>query len=63
MIVDGNLCYFLINDYTNDGGHLNAIGEKIVGEKLLNKIFEIIISKNEKLNHKVYSNNTLKLSN
>ncbi len=39
--VDSKACYALIPDYTNDGSHLNEIGQKIVAKSLLNFILKI----------------------
>lgn len=44
--VEGKPCYILIKDYTDDGGHLNTVGQQVVSEKLINKLFEIIKLKN-----------------
>jgi len=42
IVVNGKPCYFLIKDYTEDGGHLNGLGKQLVAEKLINKISERI---------------------
>src|ERR1035437_2161318 len=52
FIVGGEPCYFLIKDYTDDGGHLNEMGQQVVAEKLIIKIYERISLKNAGLNHK-----------
>jgi hypothetical protein len=39
-MVNGEPCYFLIKDYTDDGGHLNQKGQLIIAEKLIEKIYE-----------------------
>ena len=62
IIVDGKPCYFLIKDYTDDGGHLNESGRQTVAEKLIMKIFERITLQNIELNHKLFSNNIKILS-
>ncbi len=33
--MDGNIYYSLVPEYTNDGGHLNELGRKIVAEQFL----------------------------
>jgi lysophospholipase L1-like esterase len=42
IFVDGKPCYFLIKDYSEDGGHLNVKGKQLVAEKIINKIYERI---------------------
>ncbi len=38
----GNPCYFLVKDYTDDGGHLNEQGRQIAASKLLTFLAERI---------------------
>jgi hypothetical protein len=40
--VDGKPCYYLIKDYTDDGGHLNKVGQQLIAEKFIIKISERI---------------------
>lgn len=39
---DGTLFYSLINDYTDDGGHLNTVGKLHVASEFVRKMAEII---------------------
>lgn len=39
----GNQCYFMINEYSRDGSHLNEIGQKLVAKELINHIAKIKI--------------------
>jgi hypothetical protein len=57
LIVDGKPCYYLIKDYTDDGGHLNKVGQQLIAEKFINKIAERIIFHN-----KILTNNSNNLS-
>jgi hypothetical protein len=61
-IIDGKLCYFLIKDYTDDGGHLNDLGKQIVAEKLIIKLFERITLINAKLNQNSFLTKTKTIS-
>jgi lysophospholipase L1-like esterase len=40
--MDGKTYYHLVPDYTNDGGHLNETGRKLVAEQLLLTIAAIL---------------------
>jgi hypothetical protein len=46
IVVNGISSYSLIKEYTDDGGHLNKIGQQIIAEKLINKLFQIITLRN-----------------
>jgi lysophospholipase L1-like esterase len=35
----------MIKDFTDDGGHLNTKGQKVISKELIEKIFEIITMK------------------
>lgn len=39
--IDGEHCYFLINEYSRDGSHLNEFGQKLVANELINCIAKI----------------------
>jgi hypothetical protein len=57
--VNGKLCFILIKDYTDDGGHLNDLGKQIISEKLIQKIYESINLPIIDLKHKSFSANAL----
>jgi hypothetical protein len=40
--MDGEKYYSLIEEYTNDGGHLTELGSKVVAQELINKLGNII---------------------
>jgi hypothetical protein len=60
ILVSGKTCYFLIDDYTNDGGHLNELGQQVVAEKLIIKLADRIT--NIKSNYNSLTNNSTLLS-
>jgi hypothetical protein len=49
--VNGMSSYSLIKEYTDDGGHLNKVGQRIIAEKLINKLFQIITIRNSNKLH------------
>src|ERR1035437_5261886 len=51
IMVNGKLYYSLIKDYTDDGGHLNDMGQQVIASELINKLLEIITLKNIVINH------------
>ena len=57
-MVNGKLYYSLIKDYTDDGGHLNDIGQQVIASKLINKLLEIITLKNVVINYIPNVNNS-----
>jgi hypothetical protein len=44
LVINGQICYCLVDDYTNDGGHLNELGQNIVASGLISKLCEVINS-------------------
>jgi len=40
--VNGKLYYYLIKDYTDDGAHLNELGQQVIASEFINKLVEII---------------------
>jgi hypothetical protein len=38
---EGKPIYGLVDDYTNDGGHLNALGQRVIGQALINYIADL----------------------
>ena len=56
VTVDDKQCYSLIKNYTYDGGHLNEKGQELVAEKLINKIYERIMSNRVNINLGLSSN-------
>jgi hypothetical protein len=42
IVFEGKRCYFLISDYTDDGGHLNDKGKQVIAEKLINQLYNKI---------------------
>lgn len=62
IIVDGRPCYTLIKDYSDDGGHLNELGKKIVSEKLIQKIYVIIRKNDADINHNSISSISNRIS-
>lgn len=45
--LDGKQSYFLIGEYSSDGGHLNKLGQKLVANELINMIAEISLNSKE----------------
>ena len=45
IVVNGELYYSLIKDYTDDGGHLNELGQQVIASEFINKLVEIITLK------------------
>ncbi|MDR3609512.1 MAG: hypothetical protein P4L27_03005 [Ignavibacteriaceae bacterium] len=45
IMVNGIPAYSMIKDFTDDGGHLNMKGQKVISRELIEKIFEIITMK------------------
>ena len=43
--LNGVQCYFMINEYSRDGSHLNELGQKLVANELINYIAKINIGK------------------
>jgi len=39
---NGQKYYTLINDYTNDGGHLNSLGRKIAAQELIKTLAKVV---------------------
>ena len=60
ILVSEKTCYFLITDYTNDGGHLNELGQQVIAEKFIVKLANRII--NIKSNYNSLTNNSTLLS-
>jgi len=46
-ILNNKSCYYLAEIYSSDGGHLNTFGQKVVANKLINKIAEISLNSKE----------------
>ncbi|MDR3598829.1 hypothetical protein [Clostridium sp.] len=50
IIINGKPVYTLIKEYTDDGGHLNKMGQQIIAENLIAKLAQVITLRNTEKN-------------